>query len=98
MNAQLTHEQITFTFPLRWFEFPKLISLSDLLQSLYSRFLCVISEYVMFVDIYLIGQIHGAQNLQLKKTSQKTYVSKDRSRRENAKNRKKDSLFKFSAK
>ena len=43
----------------------------------------------MFVDIYLIGQIHGAQNLQLKKTSQKTYVSKDRSRRENAKNRKK---------
>ena len=52
----------------------------------------------MFVDIYLIGQIHGVQNLQLKKTSQKTYVSKDRSRRENAKNRKKDSLFKFSAK
>ena len=44
MDAELTHEQITFTFPLRWFEFPKRNSLSPLLQSLYSRVLCVFSQ------------------------------------------------------
>ena len=45
MDAQLTHEQIAFTFPSRWFEFPKLNSLSASLQSLYSRVLCVFGEY-----------------------------------------------------